>query len=117
VVFKTDDTLKEVQIIWYFLRRDKIFWFGIVMAIGCSSFLTIVVIIYLHIHVLLSYLDTLFFLIWCKRCLHRSFKIQAENRSSMDKIDTTNTQMHGRSLTWLGTGTSIKTSLIGSGLL
>jgi hypothetical protein len=56
-----------------------IFWFGIVTAIGCSSFLTIVVIIYLHIQVLLSYLDTLFFPIWCKCCLHlESWEIRVE---------------------------------------
>jgi len=34
------------------------------------------------------------------------FKNNIEER---DKIDTTNTQIHDRSLSWLGTDTSIKT--------
>ena len=40
--------------------------------------------------------------------LSEQFQNQIEKTVEKDKIDTSNTQIHDRSLSWLGTGTSVK---------
>ena len=44
--------------------------------------------------------------------LSQHFKNRIENHRNKDIIDTPNTQTHDRSLSWVGTGTSIKSGRV-----
>ena len=84
-----------------FSNISAISWWGVITENTC---------ILIRSHILLSYepkITPLFFPTQ-ESCSGLYFYIQSTNRRNRGKIDTPKTNIHGRSLSWLHKGTSVK---------